>query len=216
MNKYTIFAMNKKGVLESVNEFDNIFFLDSFTTEYKDKQAFLKMLSNHFNKEYIDVFIGTTYQKNKMNNKLSPDILYKENVLPKQEELCMLYTNYLLQDRERIRNSFIYHTTLIENNDVYSIKENELRLFINNNLKDYKKQRDVYFELLKAKKIKVKKIDIEEDYLTSQLKELNLDDYGDDGIIIQKLLNSSEESYYDKYDLDDLSTLHKGFHRWNT
>lgn len=212
MNKYKIYAMNKKGILTIINEFSDIFFLDSFTSEYKNKQEFLQMLNKHFNKEFVEVYIGN--QKNKLDTKLSLDILYKENILPKKEELSTLYTTYLLQDRERIRDSFIYHTPLVKNNDIYSIKEKELHSFINTSLNNYQNQRETYFQLLKAKIITPKKVD--EDYLTSTLKNLNLDEYGNDGIIIQQLLNSPEENYYDKYDLDDLPNLHRGIHRWNT
>lgn len=213
-----------------IYEAETIFEIDCFTSsKFLDRQDMYKKIEERYSKRFFNIFIVSNLQKTANNQKCkySSDIMFCKNLMPESEKLCNIYADYLLEDRKRIRSSFYYYMPRFKDENLYTISESELKLLVKKRIDSYKKRRDVYFELLKNKKIKeVEIVEKESDYLKSVIDEITLNDEVinkenktkedvktiSQDVMLEKVISGQEEpfSYFDLEDFTRHDSNKKG------
>ena len=180
---------NKKVIIYEAN---TLFELDCFTSMFDNYND----LVNKYNKKNNIHLRSITIQTS--NGNTINDIVYSSNVIPEINMLCDMYYKYLLEDKIRIKYSYLANLPSFIGRNIFNITEKELLFHLKNTLKDYSKIRNIYFELLNHGRIKLI-LDKKED--TDYLKDLidNATSYDNDtDIILSKIKsNELEPNYYD-------------------
>lgn len=191
LKRYALIGVDINDNLIRIKEYVTILELDNFTRQFKDKNDAIAKLKELTNRNIKDLAIENRYNSKFDKIDYSHDIIFKENIIPEDNELLDLYFKYLIEDRTRLKTSTSYYRPILKRGNVFSIPEDKIRENINTRIKDYKSKRDIYFELLKHSKIKLDSgFSKQERYFNSLIK--NIDNYPD--------YNYYEGEYYDKYD----------------
>ena len=175
--RYKLYAIDSEDNLVIIKETETIYELDCYTFQYDNRIDMINKLKKEYGKEFKDFFIESKVRKKEETEqgKIIIDIIYFNNVIPAHDELCDIYTDYLLEDKNRIKESFGYYMPRHKNKDLSEMNPDEFRIIVKKRIKSYKKMREVYFELLKNNKIKlvISKNQIKNLYLHAFLKEID-------------------------------------------
>lgn len=222
-------TMNNKMIV--IYETDTIFEMDCFTTDKFDNKEdmYEKLNKLHgitFTKFFIEVSGQIKGGKQALKHNETYDIMYGNNILPKLDDLQGIYSDYLLEDRKRLKTSFSYYMPRLKEENIYKMEESEVRLQVKNRIKSYKKMRRVYFELLKNGKIKLSNTNkekplndyarslisnIDTNYIDKDTEKLTNQEVNEisDMIMIDKIRNNEEEAFL-YYDLEEIERMSKG------
>lgn len=180
---------NKKVI---IYETDTLFELDCFTSMF-DNLNDLTIKYNRKNNTLLKKIIIQTSNGNTIN-----DIVYSSNVIPETNILRDMYYKYLLEDKIRIKYSYLANLPSFIGRNIFNINEKELLFHLKNTMKDYSKIRNIYFELLDHGKIKLildKKEDT--DYLKDLIDNTTSQDSNIDIILSKIKSNELEPNYFD-------------------
>lgn len=180
---------NKKVI---IYETDTLFELDCFTSMF-DNYGDLVGKYNRKNNTLLKKIIIQTSNGNTIN-----DIVYSSNVIPETNILCDMYYKYLLEDKIRIKYSYLANLPSFIGRNIFDINEKELLFHLKNTMKDYSKIRNIYFELLDRGRIKLildKKEDT--DYLKDLIDNATSQDSNIDIILSKIKSNELEPNYFD-------------------
>jgi len=223
--RHELYLFDERGKGQIIYIADTFEEMDAFTSTFDNKEHLLKECENKYNKKFVDVLIKSRKSKSTSlaEMKITTDIIYGENLIPSEEVINSLYTKYLLENKNRIRYSFIYHMPEFRGTDIRYIDADKLEFAVNSRKKNYKEIRNIYFQLLKTKKIRTRKRrNKKEDYLTYLIKNIDTsyDEIDPDNITEEKIEEISRAIMMEKiqngeiepsfYDLDD---YHKGRRR---
>lgn len=180
---------NKKVIIYDAN---TLFELDCFTSMFDN----YKDLVNKYNKKNNIHLRSITIQTS--NGNTINDIIYSSNVIPEINILCDMYHKYLLEDKIRIKYSYLANLPSFIGRNIFNITEKELLFHLKNTMKDYSKIRTIYFELLNHGRIKLilnKKEDT--DYLKDLIDNATSHDNDIDIILSKIKSNELEPNYFD-------------------
>ena len=174
---------------------NNIQEIDVYTYFYKNKKDLLDKENKKLNRKFNDVYIESI-NENKI--RYIDDIMYQDYYLLEDSKICELYFSYLIDDKSRIKGSFIYQSKKYKNRNIDNIDMIELYGFIIRNLKGYSLKRKCYFELVNSSYIKIKESVSYEDELNKLINSINTEKLDSEGIMIDKIKNEEiEKNYYD-------------------
>ena len=196
---YRLYCVDPYGIKVQLLEKNSIEKLDEFTKQFEDRDDLLMQLSERYEINFQDFFVESKKEKQKPNTpgKKIRDIVYKGNPFPEIGKLQDLYIDYLLENRERIRQSFAYYKPKFMSDEGVNVEPYILESSVRAKIKDYMKIRQVYFELLKNGKVSGT---IEIDYV-KELKEQKLKEIIDNFISILNDINTE----YPDIDPDELT-----------
>ena len=210
--RHKLYVVDNKGNIILIREFNTFLELDNFTSNFVNERELFDTWGEVLNKNLDNIFIESVTSSKELKKYKTYDIMYENNIIPNVDSLVKVYGDYLLEDRKRIKKSFLYHTPLFENMGIFDISEFELRSFLDRNLDSYSKMRRIYFELLKVGLIDLGNVRDEADYLTDIINSVDTDNLTDEDIIIEKIRSGEiEPNYYDINEYLDLRS--RGRHR---
>lgn len=210
--RHKLYVIDNKGNIILIREFNTFLELDNFTSNFVNEREFFDTWGEVLNKNLDNIFIESVTSSKELRKYKTYDIMYENNIIPNVDSLVKVYGDYLLEDRKRIKKSFLYLTPLFENMGIFDISEFELRSFLDRNLDSYSKMRRIYFELLKVGLIDLDNVRDEADYLTDIINSVDTDNLTDEDIIIEKIKSGEiEPNYYDINEYVDLRS--RGRHR---
>ncbi len=210
--RHKLYVVDNKGNIILIREFNTFLELDNFTSNFVNERELFDTWGEVLNKNLDNIFIESVTSSKELKKYKTYDIMYENNIIPNVDSLVKVYGDYLLEDRKRIKKSFLYLTPLFENMGIFDISEFELRSFLDRNLDSYSKMRRIYFELLKVGLIDLDNVRDEADYLTDIINSVDTDNLTDEDIIIEKIKSGEiEPNYYDINEYVDLRS--RGRHR---
>ena len=189
---------NKKVILYDT---DTLFELDCFTSMFDN----LDDLVNNLNKKAKISLRKIAIQTSSGN--IINDIIYKNDELPKTDILCDMYYKYLLEDKIRIKYSYLANLPSLIGRNIFNITDKELLFHLRNTMKEYSKIRYIYFELLNHGKIKVNKTSEEDTDYLKKLIDNTISQDNDIEIILSKIKsNELEPNYFDHEEYLSINT----------
>ena len=210
--RHKLYVIDNKGNIILIREFNTFLELDNFTSNFVNERELFDTWGEVLNKNLDNIFIESVTSSKELKKYKTYDIMYENNIIPNVDSVVKVYGDYLLEDRKRIKKSFLYLTPLFENMGIFDISEFELRSFLDRNLDSYSKMRRIYFELLKVGLIDLDNVRDEADYLTDIINSVDTDNLTDEDIIIEKIKSGEiEPNYYDINEYVDLRS--RGRHR---
>lgn len=196
---YKLIAIDSNHETMEVCEYNDLFEMDCFTGEFSSREEMLSKFSLRFNMNFNNVFIQ--YIKGEKVKHIY-EIVYSNNVIPSSEEIKYKYANFLNENKDKIKESYLNNFFYASDNymDILRVLEDKLD--------NYKTRRTCYFHMLKYGKIElVEPKKQEKDYLSQLIDSIDTDDLSDEAIIIDKIRNGEIEPDY--YDLDDYVSMKK-------
>lgn len=200
---YKLILIDSNGKEIIIYETHSIIDIDGFTGEYANKEEFLEDIEKKHGKKFKDILIKSEFND---KEKYLNDIVYANNIIPNREYMINKYASFLIEDPNRIRDSFLYNMPRYQDNNIYYVGLFEILESLTKYMKTYRKQRDCYFHMintgmLKLPKVRDKKSDNED--LGSLIDSVVLDELDDEEIMIQKLREGIIEP--EMFDIDQVA-----------
>lgn len=198
---YKLIFVDNKGRTTCAYETQNIYNIDCLTGEYGNKEELLEAMSYKYKKSFVNVYIKTEF---KDAEKILYDIVYRYNFIPDREYMINKYAAFLIEDTNRIRDSFLRNMPRYQGNNIFYVGFFEILESLTKYMKTYRKQRDCYFHMVNCDFIEPTYVPYEENKdLGSLIKNVELDDADDEEIMIRKVREGLESP--EMLDIDNLS-----------
>lgn len=198
---YKLIFEDSKGRTTCEYETQNIFNIDSFTGEYANKEELLQAISYKYKRNFVNVYIKTDFKE---GDKKITDIVYRYHYIPEREHMINKYAAFLIEDTNRIRNSFLRNMPRYQGNNIYYVGFFEILESLTKYMKTYRKQRDCYFHMFNDEFVGLcYEPYVENHDLGSMIKNAEVDDQSDEEIMIRKVREGLESP--ELFDIDDLS-----------
>jgi len=197
-NKILIDYKNRQEIVFSTRK---LFDMDCFTYNFVNKQDILEKMESKYNRKFKNVMIKSSFQN---KEKYIYNIMYKYNSFPDEEFLINKYATFLFNNKDKIKDSFIFELPYFKNRNTDYIGYFALMEIISKYITSYRIKRKCYFHLLNSGQLKTKNIE-EDDYLKSIISNIDTDDLTDDDIMIEKIRNGEIEPNF--YDIEDYLSM---------
>lgn len=198
---YKLVVKNNDNKFIELFSSEDIFAIDCITGEYVDHDGMLKDFEDRLGMKVKEVFIK--FETENRERVICP-IVYSKHVIPSQDKMVKLYSEFLRGNSVRIEDSYLRNAI----NGM--IKDFDIETILRRKMINYRTRRECYFHMVREGKIDVKdssSVKEEVDFLKSMISGVDTDGLSDQDIMIEKIKSGEIEPNY--YDLDDYVSMKK-------